>query len=64
MKLWRVEHFWTYLSSLLGVIAEHSSNHAQNSFKIGTLKGSYILSILQILWKVDGGGGKESDIGL
>ena len=29
MKLWRVEHFWTYLSSLLGVIAEYSSNHAQ-----------------------------------
>ena len=28
MKLWRVEHFWTYLSSLLGVIAE---------YKIGTL---------------------------
>ena len=29
MKLWRVEHFWTYLSSLLGVIAIVFSNHAQ-----------------------------------
>ena len=29
MKLWRVEHFWTYLSSLLGVIAEYNNNHAQ-----------------------------------
>ena len=29
MKLWRVEHFWTYLSSHLGVIAEYNSNHAQ-----------------------------------
>ena len=29
MKLWRVEHFWTYLSSLLGVITEYNSNHAQ-----------------------------------
>ena len=29
MKLWRVEHVWTYLSSLLGVIAIVFSNHAQ-----------------------------------
>ena len=29
MKLWRVEHFWTYLSSHLGVIAEYNNNHAQ-----------------------------------
>ena len=29
MKLWRVEHFWTLLSSLLGVIAIVFSNHAQ-----------------------------------
>ena len=29
MKLWHVEHFWTYLSSHLGVIAEYNSNHAQ-----------------------------------
>ena len=29
MKLWRVEHFWTYLSSHLGVIAIVFSNHAQ-----------------------------------
>ena len=29
MKLWQVEHFWTYLSSLLGVIAIVFSNHAQ-----------------------------------
>ena len=29
MKLWRVEHFWTYLSSHLGVIAIVFSNHTQ-----------------------------------
>ena len=29
MKLWRFEHFWTYLSSLLGVITEYNSNHSQ-----------------------------------
>ena len=28
-KLCRVEHFWPYLSSHLGVIAEYNSNHAQ-----------------------------------
>ena len=28
MKLCRVEHFWTYLSSPMGVIAEYNSNHA------------------------------------
>ena len=27
MKLWRVEHFWTYLSSFLGVITEYNSNN-------------------------------------
>ena len=37
MKLWRVEHFWTYLSSHLGVIAEYNSNPKWHSFKIGTL---------------------------
>ena len=29
MKLCRVEHFYIYLSSLLGVIAEYNSNHTQ-----------------------------------
>ena len=29
VKLWQVEHFWTYLTSLLGVIVIVFSNHAQ-----------------------------------
>ena len=33
MKLWQVEHFWTYLSSLLGVIAEYNSNHAPQKWR-------------------------------
>ena len=32
MKLWRVEHFWTYLSSLLGMIAEYNSKKGEINF--------------------------------
>ena len=37
MKLWRVEHFWTYLSSHLGVIAEYNKGQIISKGLFGIL---------------------------